>query len=287
VRAQAADAIEFLKEREVGRFMDPISSALLTPMPDAWDSPHTIINAIIDVDLTLPDWPAVLGALDDLECRGLQVRGFSPLLGVEEVATVLGLLNGTRISRVDFVVKWQPAWDGVDWAELFQDYRNLQAIRLHSAPRKEEINGELAPSLIGRVVTFETMPITGADHCGAISQGSLGIPSTGLYAELKTFNGCLNRKVSFRADGEICNCPSMRATFGKDVGRLREIVGSPEFQRPWTLGKDELEVCRGCEFRYVCTDCRAYLESDISRGKPARCSYDPSSGSWGSAAVIG
>lgn len=284
-RARAEDAIEFLKVREVGRYMDPVSSALLVSMSEAWDSPHSIINAIIDVDSTEPDWPGVLSALDDLNCRGLQVRGFSSLLGVDEVRAALERLNGTRISRVDFVVKWQPAWDGIDWAGLFQDYRNLQAVRLHSAPRSQEINGEFAPSLIGRVVVFETRPITGADHCGAISRGTFGIPSTGLYTELKSFNGCLNRKVSIRADGEICNCPSMRATFGKDVGRLRDIVTSQEFQRPWRLGKDKLEVCRGCEFRYVCTDCRAYLESDISRGKPARCSYDPVTGSWEPAAA--
>jgi SPASM domain peptide maturase of grasp-with-spasm system len=282
---RALEAIEFLKEREVGRYMDSTSSAAVIPLSEEWDSPHSIINSIIDVDEVEPDWAAALGALDDLKCRGLQVRGFSSLLGLDSVTKVLETLQGTGISRVDFVVKWQPAWDNVDWPVFFQQYRNLQAIRIHSAPRDLEIDGTLAPPLVSRLVNFQTAPITGADHCGAITSGSLSIPSPALFGELKSFNGCLNRKVSIRADGEICNCPSMRATFGKDLGRLREVVTSKEFQRSWHLKKDALEVCRGCEFRYVCTDCRAYLESDVSLGKPAKCSYDPASGIWGAAAV--
>lgn len=124
------------------------------------------------------------------------------------------------------------------------------------------------------------MGLTGPDHCGAIHLKSLLRPRPNLFAELHHFNGCLNRKVSLRADGSICNCPSMRASFGADVSKLADVVRSPEFQKPWRLNKDRFETCHGCEFRYVCTDCRAYLESDLSLGKPARCSYDPATGIW-------
>jgi radical SAM protein with 4Fe4S-binding SPASM domain len=66
---------------------------------------------------------------------------------------------------------------------------------------------------------------------------------------------------------------------------MANTVASMDFQRFWRISKDHMEICRQCEFRYVCTDCRAYLESDVSRGKPARCSYDPSTGRWAAAAA--
>ncbi|MFM5906315.1 MAG: hypothetical protein ACKOPO_01795 [Novosphingobium sp.] len=101
-----------------------------------------------------------------------------------------------------------------------------------------------------------------------------------LFAELRSYNGCLNRKISVRADGTICNCPSLKASYGTDLALLPQISERPEFRACWTLKKDSLAVCSRCEFRYVCTDCRAYLASDLSHEKPARCGYDPDSGVW-------
>jgi len=36
-----------------------------------------------------------------------------------------------------------------------------------------------------------------------------------------------------------------------------------------------------CEFRYICTDCRAFLvDPRDSRSKPLKCGYNPESGLW-------
>jgi len=41
-------------------------------------------------------------------------------------------------------------------------------------------------------------------------------------------------------------------------------------------------VCKDCEFRYVCTDCRAYrADAEDLYSKRARCSYDPYTATWG------
>lgn len=280
-RARALAAIEFLKERELGRFMDRVSARYLMPLPGAWDRPEPIMNAVIDVDDMQPDWAAIVAELDALQCRTLQVRCFSSLMSRADVERVLERLQGSCISRVEFVVKWNPEWDPAVFPDLFECYRNLLSVRLHSAPRDEEFDGSFSPYLVGRRVRLQIAAIDGAHQCGSIREGSLNIPSAWLYSELKAHNGCLNRKVSIRADGEICNCPSMKTGFGKDLGRLRQVVASAEFQRAWHLKKDDMRVCRGCEFRYVCTDCRAYLERDHSLDKPARCNYDPATGKWG------
>jgi hypothetical protein len=40
-------------------------------------------------------------------------------------------------------------------------------------------------------------------------------------------------------------------------------------------------VCKDCEFRYICTDCRAYLEDPYNEySKPLKCGYDPYTGEW-------
>ena len=95
-------------------------------------------------------------------------------------------------------------------------------------------------------------------------------------------NSCLNRKVSIDAAGEIKNCPS----FGGSFGNAREVslhgaVARRDFRELWSVHKDQIEVCKDCEFRYVCTDCRAYLSDETNRlSKPAKCRYDPYTAEW-------
>lgn len=53
----------------------------------------------------------------------------------------------------------------------------------------------------------------------------------------------------------------MSQAFGniKDT-TLEETLQDPNFKKYWKLTKDEIEICKDCEFRYICTDCRAYTE---------------------------
>jgi hypothetical protein len=53
------------------------------------------------------------------------------------------------------------------------------------------------------------------------------------------------------------------------------------FKQVGNIIKDQVEVCKDCEFRYVCTDCRAFLEKpeDIY-SKPLKCGYNPFTTIW-------
>jgi len=282
-RDEVVSALDFLRERELGRFYDAVSAATLAPLRERWDAPYGLLSAIVDVDYKIPDWSAVLGALDRQSCRALQVRCFSDRMKPEQVELALRHLRDSGILRVEFLVNWSEPWNGDAWLGLFEAYRNLHVIRIFAAP-EDKVQPMVQPALRGRVARFETRLLTGPDDCGSIMPQSLAMPSTGLFSELKQFNGCLNRKLSIRSNGQICNCPAMARSFGDDLGKLDEIIASADFRAPWTIRKDEIEVCSGCEFRYVCTDCRAHLGDDLSRSKPARCGYDPVTGQWAESA---
>jgi SPASM domain peptide maturase of grasp-with-spasm system len=103
-----------------------------------------------------------------------------------------------------------------------------------------------------------------------------------LYSEAIQFNTCLNCKASIDTDGEIKNCPSMKKSFGnyREVSLL-EIVKKPEFKKLWTVKKDDIEVCRDCEFRYICTDCRVFIKNlDNIFSQPLYCTYNPYIARW-------
>lgn len=279
-RKRCTEALGLLHAHEIVHESDGEMATQLAPVSDQFDIPSELINCIIDVRDREHNWAEIITRLSAFQCQGLQIRCFSGLMNLERVENVLGLLSGTTIWNVQLLVRWGEDWAAVDWVALLDRYRNVLRVRIHGSPEPRELNGDTHPRLMDKQVSYETKQIAGPQCCGSIVAGSLTAPTSGLYSELRHFNGCLNRKVSIRSDGEICNCPSMAKGFGKDVGRLEKIIRSAEFQKAWALKKDDISVCKECEFRYVCTDCRAYLGSDLSLAKPARCSYDPDTGQW-------
>jgi len=74
----------------------------------------------------------------------------------------------------------------------------------------------------------------------------------------------------------------MSQSFGniKDI-TLAEAIEKPDFKKYWNINKDKIHVCKDCEFRYICTDYRAYVKDpkDIL-SKPLKCSYNPYEGNW-------
>ena len=65
----------------------------------------------------------------------------------------------------------------------------------------------------------------------------------------------------------------MSQSFGniKDT-TLEEALCHPDFKKYWNITKDQIEVCKDCEFRHICTDCRAYIEEpDNQYSKPLKC----------------
>ncbi|MEG0760360.1 grasp-with-spasm system SPASM domain peptide maturase [Chryseobacterium sp.] len=105
--------------------------------------------------------------------------------------------------------------------------------------------------------------------------------------EAVNHNSCLYKKISIDINGNIKNCPSMCESFGniKDTS-LEEALNHQDFKKYWNLTKDKIEICKDCEFRYICTDCRAYTErtheneENLDTSKPLKCGYNPYNGKW-------
>ena len=124
------------------------------------------------------------------------------------------------------------------------------------------------------------------NSCGQVD---LKYFNTNLPKVLETMNhnSCLHKKIGIDINGDIRNCPAMPQRFGniKDI-TLEEALNHKEFRQYWNLTKDQIEVCKDCEFRNICTDCRAYTEqthtneAGLDTSKPLKCGYSPYSNTW-------
>jgi len=168
-----------------------------------------------------------------------------------------------------------------------QNFKDLRKLLIQN-----DIKTLLIKSEIGYSVLF--MPPTGMGDifllkaklnspncCGSIEK-DLFTSNIKFFTESLHHNSCFNRKISIDAEGNIKNCPSMAESFGniRDT-TLAEAIEKPGFKKYWNINKDQIAVCKDCEFRYICTDCRAYVEdpSDIL-SKPLKCGYNPYTGEW-------
>lgn len=102
----------------------------------------------------------------------------------------------------------------------------------------------------------------------------------------RRFNSCWNGKCAVTAQGAVIPCIFAREYV---MGNLREqtlkqILSGAFSKELSSITKDSIEVCKDCEYRYACKDCRplALSVNNNLYSKYPRCTYDPYSGEWNS-----
>lgn len=66
-----------------------------------------------------------------------------------------------------------------------------------------------------------------------------------------------------------------------DAASFHLLMRSSELRRAWTFNKDQIDVCKQCEFRYACPHSYSF-RTDAERvgSGPSNCGYDPLTGTW-------
>ncbi|MEK7634705.1 MAG: radical SAM protein [Patescibacteria group bacterium] len=100
-------------------------------------------------------------------------------------------------------------------------------------------------------------------------------------------NNCFSKEICVTASGDVFPCIMERdITLGNilDVS-LAHIIQEKTVKQIRGLNKDKIEVCKDCEYRYCCFDCRPKAKKASFNGnffaKPSECLYNPYSGKWG------
>ncbi len=242
-----------------------------------WDFPGVISNSIIDIDQDSDYALAFLGQIIDLGCRFVQIRVFSKITP-ETIVLLLSKFQKSILEAIELVLPYESLAQTERWADLLKTEYRIRTITLYNA-FVNQIHYKRTTGF-GQVVMIKS-DIQGVKSCGYISNDYF-ISGISLFTESQHHNSCLNRKISIDANGNIKNCPSMSQSFGniKDT-TLQEALDHPDFKKYWNITKDQIAVCKDCEFRYICTDCRAYIENpeDI-HSKPLKCGYNPYTCEW-------
>jgi SPASM domain peptide maturase of grasp-with-spasm system len=242
-----------------------------------WHSPTTIQNCILDLDeRSMYPTHEMIKSLDNLGCQYLEIRSYHGF-DLHRYESIIAECDDTTVTSINLIVAANPDIEDESWLSFCDRHPRVTGLTVHGS----KIETSMRSPRFAIPVEFRNHAISSEKCCGIISEKWF-MATIPVFTEAQSFNTCLNRKVSVDTNGKIKNCPSMISDFG-DVTKvkLEAVISNPEFQYVWNVSKDNILVCKDCEFRYVCTDCRAYVNDygdDFS--KPLKCGYDPYTCQW-------
>lgn len=277
------DYLSLLKEKE---FVFSCSEEELPLFPDLSNEfayPAIATNMIVDYNKNSKhDFQAILkNFIISANCRHLELRFFD-IVDFKVIDGIMAFLNRSLVKSIQIYLKESQKVDYtfiIDWVK-----RNKKILKLVIHSSTENIIMRTPEYGFGAIVKIK-QKISSSIHCGLIHPNYFNTQIKS-YTESLHHNSCLNRKISIDVNGDIKNCPSMPESYGniRDTS-LEEALSKPGFKKYWNITKDDIEVCKDCEFRYICTDCRAYTErtkfnDNIDLSKPLKCGYNPYTNEW-------
>lgn len=235
-------------------------------------TPFLITNMIIDYnDFVLDTFNVGKNLFDQivqLNIPHLQLRIYNKY-SVEALSQLAIYLKGSRIVSIELYLTYSDDCIPKDFQNLMD--ANLSIAQILVFNSKENKNFKYRSMYVHYLTQCLRL-----ECCGVVSQEYF-VSTTKFYLLSKNYNSCLYRKIAIDVNGNIKNCPSMVNDFGNVNSKsLVDVIQDSEFTKLWDINKDKIHVCKDCEFRYICTDCRAYVDkpSDIL-SKPLKCGYNP------------
>ncbi len=267
----------FLEKAEVGAFYTHAELSLYPAIDFTFELPCVIQNSIIDIGEQLYDYSQVVKDLDMLGCRAIQLRIFKTIR-IKDLFTILNNFNGTRIRSIELYLKYDAKVD-IDFVNhLINEFPRITVLITHSCPVDIQFTDFQSKTTN---VTYTVESLGDESHCGFISPNYF-LVNLKHFSESLSANNCLNQKVSIDQYGFFRNCPAMPDNFGhiSDTS-IFTVIENPVFAEKWHIAKDQITICQDCEFRYVCSDCRAFVSEPLNHySKPAKCSYNPYLTEW-------
>ncbi len=268
---------EFLLANSFGTFVANIENFPIKSY--VWDSPYKITNSIIDINsINIENNLAVISQLNDVNCKFLQIRTFEKIDVSFFFSQLIKNISDTDIIYVEVLLKYDVLLDYNLLSTVIDNQDRILTVYIHSTP--DHFFNSMNKNNYHNIHHVLT-EVTSEKCCGSIAPSNFSITPDHIH-ESKMFNTCLNRKIAIDVLGNIRKCPSLAESYGNiNNTLLNSVINLANFKKYDTINKNTILICKDCEFREICTDCRAYLEDPTDLlSKPLKCGYDLINGVW-------
>jgi SPASM domain peptide maturase of grasp-with-spasm system len=264
--------IEFLIKEGICFISSASDRKNFPELPLFWDYPAIISNSIIDVSRkNLSYIKEIVSIAKILNNTNIQFRFFDDSVNEKSIIELISTIIRRQVTYSEFYIDYR-------FSALVNDFLLLQE------RGSCNIVVKIFNSEENKVLMFDKMNVIKAKT--KISEVKCGTfvlnENAEHFCESQHYNTCLNRKLCIDKDGYIKNCPYMKHHYGHISNtNIEDVVKLPEFQKWWHIKKDDIDVCMDCEFRHMCTDCRAFIKDPENiYSQPAKCTYNPYICKW-------
>ncbi len=258
------NVISKLLNANLGHFVDNLSS--FPALNNDIVRPNFIEDCIIELsNINFKHFQRIITQLSELGCRTIEFRAYK-IFSLNKLDSILKQCVNTSISNIEIYLRYHGNLNTFNINNLISKYPLISKFVIHSCS-----NSTL--NLSSAIISYLPNKISSHNSCGVITPNNFVI-NTMFYSEGLKYNTCLYKKISINESGEITNCPSLKFKFGSIINNnLYTIITTKLFKQYWKITKDKIKTCKVCEFRRICSDCRAYVNNPYD--KPIKCSYDP------------
>lgn len=271
--------VDLLLEKEYGFITENDWDHNFSPLSYEYNEYSTVSNIFIELG-NVDILHQVKHSIENLGIRHLVIFSTSQF-SFDELLKIDQLFTNTSLENIEIFSSHHHQLDHHYLEELSEKVSRIHSLVFYnSASSSFKVNNRLRFT-----VNFIQQHVK-ISSCGKID---LKYFNTNLPKVLEAINhnSCLHKKIGIDINGNIKNCPLMPEIYGNiNHNSLEEVLKQPGFKKYWNLTKDHIETCKDCEFRNICTDCRAYTElthinkDGLDISKPLKCGYNPYSGEW-------
>lgn len=263
-----------LSNNLIQHFNSRSTLACFPPMDLQWDFPAYLTNAIVLIheSQTVEDYRLFQG---DLFVHTVQFISTERILKIDQLRDILECVNKCNLNTTQLIFNNTKKLQEEELVSLFSFCKKLEIVIALNSDYNKVVDIPFSKIIFS--TDREYKPI----HCGNVFPQYFNY-ELNHFTESQKYNTCLNRKISIGENGEIKNCPGMTTTYGNfRETNMSEILETAGFKDFWAVTKDQISKCQDCEFRHICTDCRAYRDNpqDIYSA-PLKCGYDPYTCDW-------
>lgn len=271
--------IDYIIEKEWGFYAKKEELDLFPQLELKFNHPSDITNAIIHLkDFEENIFEKIINELEILSCKDI-VLIFEKSFDLEKSKLFNRIMENTRVKSLELYIPYSAINENII-LDVKVDVLTKIIVFGSKIDKICPFNKNHFYDLI-----YTNKEMKDFKFCGVVDIEYFNTNDLKIFESLN-HNSCLHKKISIDKDGFIRNCPSMPQHFGniKDT-TLEEALNHPDFKKYWNVTKDMIAVCKDCEFRHICTDCRAYterthFEGDIDLSKPLKCGYNPYTNEW-------
>ena len=266
-----------LIEEELGFYCNEEEVEWFPKMNIDFQTPFLIESCIVEELSEVVKYKNLILQLEDLQCQYIEIIMYKTLTN-ELLLDILSLFEKSSINRIGLILKFDEHKDLTFLKYLTTRFLRIVKIIIHSTEDDEVLNYN---DFNATEIIKSSIIIDSFKFCGVVDMKYF-TPHIAHFTESLQHNTCLNRKISIDRNGEIKNCPAISKSFGKlQDTSLATALADPEFKKYWNVNKDQINTCKDCEFRHICTDCRGYTEDENDQyAKPLKCGYNPYTNEW-------